>query len=1004
MSPLHLAILGGHIEVIETLVTKFGADVLLPVKLVNDYNNQPRAALLILVLAAQLSDPDAASVTRRLLALGASSAQADLNQHTPVTYAVAHKRVQVLKELFSEDPVAAEGALKHVIVGGSTHNPSVTSSIEYAITTGDDGLVLKVPELGVEPTITFDDFLSSYNAKMGDTMRYHHEDRQLTFVKAVEQPVIQAAERDMPLSVQHLLDFGADVNTLDTKGGMIVKANGVRQAWNNGASLLDVVNKKIEVLQKSINVEFELAEPVKLEDDDHYLEDAAPGTYEHWQRSAGLQTAKRLLQSWHEERKALYEEHNEVDSLPQKREALQSLKQDFESLRKRILENGGQTFEELHPDPPTPPDEHPTQHHRSPNPRKRELIGLDITFYIPFVGGITHETQKAYLRFDSPPLRIAVKDNKGFSPFSIAVYRGHRHLTKVIIDIANAQYEPTDDSSKPRRRYLLSNGADSDDGREDDDVSISSELVDETFTIDNVASLTKVVRSKVPAVTMMARSADYWMFRKEHEVEARRELGCWENDVLKRWISESTDSERVWHNIWSHRANKQVSLPQLAIAKRDIGLLQYLLRIEHDARIFSSSEDNNPWILVKPQHFYFALEKGYMEFAAELIKMKGIELPMDKLVEKSGFKEEEKPKYYQGLKLYGKHKSDWAKERHGDGRQYYGRRSEESLVLRVAGDGNLAAVEWLLSDTPAVELALHRAIQSIRDEKKCLAMVDYLIKAIPESLETKKQSGHTPLAIAFSESKSEVIRTLKTAGADLTTRGKEGRNTLHLALDSIAGSPCRNPDELESLIQRIDKPLLHDMSFARCSCGPTGLTPIARWVLDGGHEPEVFKVLTKYMSGEELTMLDGSGQRPLHEAVKQHRPELADLMIQRNPALLHMENAMGQTPLELAESLYIRNFVDHPLDMRYPHVRELHMQKRPAYQFVPGWEESVRKMEPALVRTWRVCRRAAEKGEGRVGRKLVSVNEAQEVAKRLAEKKKRERMEREREEAEMREE
>lgn len=283
-------------------------------------------------------------------------------------------------------------------------------------------------------------------------------------------------------------------------------------------------------------------------------------------------------------------------------------------------------------------------------------------------------------------------------------------------------------------------------------------------------------------------------------------------------------------------------------------------------------------------------------------------------------------------------------------------------------------------------------------------MVEYLIKAIPESLETKNDNGHTPLAIAFSESKHETIKALIKAGADQTTRDQEGRNILHLALDGIHGNLSENADELESLIQLIDKPLLSDMFLARCSSVPTGLTPVARWILGCGRDPEVFKVLLKYMSGEELTMLDGSGQRPLHEAVKQQRHELVELMIQSNPALLHMENAMGQTPLEVAESLYIRNFIDHPPDMRYQHSRTLPTQDRAPHHFLPGREELELKREPAHVLTWKICRRAAEEHAGRVTRKLVSVNEAREVAKRLAEKKKQERAMRERQEAERSEE
>jgi Ankyrin repeats (3 copies)/Ankyrin repeat len=51
VSPLHLAVMGGHLDVIELLVSIFGADVLLPVKLLDSYNHTPGTAILTLVLA-----------------------------------------------------------------------------------------------------------------------------------------------------------------------------------------------------------------------------------------------------------------------------------------------------------------------------------------------------------------------------------------------------------------------------------------------------------------------------------------------------------------------------------------------------------------------------------------------------------------------------------------------------------------------------------------------------------------------------------------------------------------------------------------------------------------------------------------------------------------------------------------------------------------------------------------------------------------------------------------
>ena len=55
VSALHLAILGGHTRVISLLIGMFGADVLLPVKIVNSYSRNPEHAIMTLILAAKLS-------------------------------------------------------------------------------------------------------------------------------------------------------------------------------------------------------------------------------------------------------------------------------------------------------------------------------------------------------------------------------------------------------------------------------------------------------------------------------------------------------------------------------------------------------------------------------------------------------------------------------------------------------------------------------------------------------------------------------------------------------------------------------------------------------------------------------------------------------------------------------------------------------------------------------------------------------------------------------------
>lgn len=98
---------------------------------------------------------------------------------------------------------------------------------------------------------------------------------------------------------------------------------------------------------------------------------------------------------------------------------------------------------------------------------------------------------------DNTPLMVTVQDSKGFTPFVIAMYRRHLGLARTILEIANAQFKGSDEDT-PRRRYTLAE-AESDDScdSDEDELGLSSQIVDETFTIDNIAALGQSVGSKV---------------------------------------------------------------------------------------------------------------------------------------------------------------------------------------------------------------------------------------------------------------------------------------------------------------------------------------------------------------------------------------------------------------------------------------------------------------------------------------------------------------------------
>ncbi|MCJ1245260.1 hypothetical protein MMC30_002463 [Trapelia coarctata] len=1080
-SPLHLAILGGHIKVIELLASRFGADVLLPIKLVHDYNKQPRAAILTLVLAAQLSDPDATAITKTLCGLGASVVQADLQGNTPLSFAITQRRIQILKILFEEDPSAAKVALSHLALSGSPYSPVTRSSLTAALSTRDDMFVQKVLELGAKPTISSEDFIPSYINKYEEIQYLLPPDPGAKLNRAKEafrehviQPIVQAIQDGMPKSALLILEAGADPNTLSQNGNKLLMRHeslyGLGGYEAPGETLLDLVNEKIESLAEA-NKEHTFEEPVILNDDAEYIGDAVPGSYRHWHFSRELEVAKRLVVNWRKAREEAIKQKNDEVGLEERREKIRTLKVDFESLRERIEKAGGQTFKELHPDIVMNNRNQNQDLTRQP---KEKSLKLAVTIQLPDID--SEEKQKEYMKLfeavwngdeatvkqltmspqgTGPPLKIAIQDNKGFSPFAIAVGRRHHHLAKVIVDIANAQYRPSDkttDKVEPRRRYMITQDIDSDEEGGDDDFSIASELVDETFTIDNIAALTESVGSKVSVPEMLCWYSQFWMFFEKDELEAKKDLDHVPGDGGLSWrINNPTAS--LWDDIWRFRESPMANLVMYAIGKRDLPLVQYLINTARDFGIKNLATFGST-MLVSPMNFYFALKKGYTEIAGELIRSTGVELPLDHLVKESGVTETEKPV----------HKKDWAKARHTRSRRYrYSGNGEdpiESPFLISAHSGNLAAGEWLLSDTPSrlykeycaankdnkeiaalarasggfekaiddwlnrdFELALHKAINA-HDKAKGTPVVKYLTESIPESLEAKDEQGRTPLAEAFSAANEEAIKILLAAGASQTVRDKEGRNILHLLLVDCSKQPRTDVPFITRALSLIDPALLPELFLERCCFGPTGTTPFAHWILsyawlpinnmpkNTDYETELLPLLFKHMPAEVLFMLDGSGQRPLHQAVKQFRHGLVGMLIKHNPALLNMENAMGQTPLELAESLYIQYVTTHPPDELEPGRRVMMRRDTDWIKLLEESGEGEEKVKRE--KTWKVCRdwRGGSGGRGMAGgrepvrskvaeaggkRKLVSVSEAGEVARRLAEREKERRMEEEEE-------
>lgn len=152
LSPLHLAILNGHLNVIELLVSEYGADVLLPVKLVQPGTGNARGAIMTLILAMSLPTDKAKEVIKLLLKLGATSAQADMNHYTAFHQIVGENNNDLLDVILANDRPAALSVLNNLgssdFWGSDTDSPLTTATKK-----GYKDMAAKLLELGAKPEV-----------------------------------------------------------------------------------------------------------------------------------------------------------------------------------------------------------------------------------------------------------------------------------------------------------------------------------------------------------------------------------------------------------------------------------------------------------------------------------------------------------------------------------------------------------------------------------------------------------------------------------------------------------------------------------------------------------------------------------------------------------------------------------------------------------------------------------------------------------------------------------
>jgi ankyrin repeat protein len=323
-------------------------------------------------------------------------------------------------------------------------------------------------------------------------------------------------------------------------------------------------------------------------------------------------------------------------------------------------------------------------------------------------------------------------------------------------------------------------------------------------------------------------------------------------------------------------------------------------------------------------------------------------------------------------------------------------------------------------------LAIHCVLARSEQTADTLEVLQYLVEEMPEAVEARSEDQLTPLLRAFHLHNLEAARILIAAGADQTARDKDGMNLLHQLLNANAYFVDRREhkdvNHMRNMIETIDKRLIPSMCLQRTSAHPGSLTPLALWLARLRGSPElqanVTRLLLEYSDGSELEALNGEGQTVLHTVaqMKTHAGSYhprqcllhAKVLLEHKPELVTWENATGKTSLELVEDKLIalscsgddnngrhrrryhvyggmESITDAPPRdfIKQESKRDIDSESDSGSNHFDQSNQSTRKFVEAMKKLL-ISTQIKLEAEGRGKRRLVTLHEASEVARRLA--------------------
>jgi hypothetical protein len=352
---------------------------------------QPTGAILTLALALTLPQEKAKSMAKLLLKLGATSSQADLNGCTAFHRYVTHGDKELIDTLLEHDTMGLKTAVNHMVVTSNYWNPTAVAPLHSAIENKNTVLVLKLLEAGANPHIDFETWLKAAKFSTAEKRLGSYEDNHKKYSRSTEQPLLTAIKTNpTPEIALKLLDDGADPNTLTAQTHLILSDEWQRR-YNKGESVLDVVRKQIKQL-RNYTGESQIEKPEIQPGMDKFLEQYEEGTYQHFLVLSDIEAKRKIHQTALESWEKIQSDPAKVKGHKEKMEAIQDAISGLEKVEQSILEKGGKTFAELHPDIKGP------ENNDSTTTQANNAVDYDFKITFKHVTDITTKSKEAYFK------------------------------------------------------------------------------------------------------------------------------------------------------------------------------------------------------------------------------------------------------------------------------------------------------------------------------------------------------------------------------------------------------------------------------------------------------------------------------------------------------------------------------------------------------------------------------------------------------------------------------